>query len=264
MTSSASNPAIQAFVDGLGEHSQIGEVHITAHEGRFELRHVKDREETASKLSPCSIQDLREVVATDTNSSFRPLKSSPDLRRGWTAAASTEETLWEILNVIYPGAIGDWFAQKQASTKPTSYQEFVGRQSGMYRGASKLSSIETQNLVAGCCSQQHCLKKRMWTTEGEPQRDDSTITPLLCREPCQLLLELARRTSKMLQEPQVSLELPQSEATALISILKQAGDSSKPVDRIADFSSALNPRRLDLLARRIESQFPRQTEELGE
>ncbi len=267
MTSRASNPAIQAFVRGLSEHPQIGEVLITAKnsgEDCFELRHIDDREEKATALIPCTTEDLREIVATDPQGNFRPLKSSPDLRRGWIAKASTESALWELLNILYPGAIGDWYAQQHQGSRPTSYPDFVGRQSGMYRGASQLSPLETRSLVAGCCSERHCLKQRLWTTEGEATHDASQDLPLLCREPCQLLLELARRTSKMLQEPQVSIELPRSEATALMTILKEQLKRGKPTDRIADFSSPLNPRRIDHLTRRIEQQFPGQTEELGE
>jgi hypothetical protein len=265
MPPSPRNPAIQAFIDSLQKGNRFGQTVIITHDDEYEIRHYLDESQSADSLQTCSSDELREIVATDTNQEFRPLKSAPDLRRGWRTWCSTPEDLWARLNTIYPGAIGDAFAVSESGTaKIVSYRSFVGRQSGMYRGASKLSQSEADRLATTCCSSRHCIKERLWRIEETPNPPILNQPKLVCLEPCQILLELARRESKSKQEPSLNFELRKNEALALLENLKTLGVNSATNQRTADFSNSHNPRRIDLLRDRIESQFTRQTEELGE
>lgn len=264
MTLPPANPAILAFIETLGKKAQIGQVLIQCSEGAFELRHQLDEGLAASDLESVSEKQLADLVSTNLAGAFRPLKSAPDLRQGWRAISKGPNQLWKHLNLIYPGAVGDWFRQRTAPTSHLSYREFVGRQSGMYRGASRLAEKEADQLSQACCSDKHCLKERLWSIEPEATAK-TAASFLLCREPCQLLLELARRMSKSKQENVIKIELPKSEAEALIEILRQnANQASHPDQRIADFSKPDNPRRLNLLIQALESQFARQKEDLRE
>ena len=265
MPPSPRNPAIQAFIESLGTGNQLGQTLILAKNEGYEIRHHIDKGQPADSLRTCSTNELREIVATDIREEFRPLKSAPDLRNGWRTWCSTPEDLWTRLNIIYPGAIGDAFAVSESgAAKIVSYQNFVGRQSGMYRGAAKLSEDAANRLATTCCSSKHCIKERLWRFNEIPPLPNSSQPKLVCLEPCQILLELARRESKSGQEPTFNFELKKNEALALLDILRNLGVNSTTNQRTADFTHSQNPRRIDLLKDRIESQFTRQTKDLGE
>jgi hypothetical protein len=265
MPPSPRNPAIQAFIKSLGTGDQLGQIIIQAKNDGYEIRHHIDQSQPADSLSTCSMDELREIVATDISEEFRPLKSAPDLRNGWRIWCSTPEDLWTRLHIIYPGAIGDAFAaSKSGAAKIVSYQDFVGRQSGMYRGAAKLSEEAANRLATACCSSKHCIKERLWRFKEIPPLPDLSQPKLICLEPCQILLELARRESKSEQEPTFNFELKKNESLALLEILSNLEAKSTPNQRTADFNHSHNSRRVDLLRDRIKSQFTRQTKELGE
>ena len=259
------NPAILAFIKAMGEKSQIGQVLIEAGQTGFELRHHQDGSLPQSDLITCTELELRDYIALDDLGEFRPLKSAPDLRRGWRSVSSSPNQLWEQLNILYPGAVGDWYRQMNQPSSHGSYRAFVGRQSGMYRGASRLKQEEAATLTEACCSAKHCLKDRVWSIEPDDAAHPAESF-LICREPCQLLLELARRLSKTKQEETIQFELPKSEAEALLKVLEDSSprSSSASGQRIADFSSPSNPRRVDLLRQTLHSQFTRQKKVLGE
>ena len=265
MLPSPRNPAIQAFIASLGKGNRLGQTIILAKNDGFEIRHYTDESRPADTLNTCEADELREIVAIDANEEFRPIKAAPDLRNGWRTWCSNPEDLWTRLNIIYPGAIGDAFAVSNSeAAKIVSYKSFVSRQSGMYRGASKLSKDEADRLAATCCSSKHCIKERLWRFNEVPPLPDSSKPKLVCLEPCQILLELARRESKSRQEPAFNFELKKNDALALLEILRNPGANSTTDRRTANFSNTQNPRRIDLIRDRIESQFTRQTENLGE
>ena len=83
MPPSPRNPAIQAFIKSLGTGDQLGQIIIQAKNDGYEIRHHIDQNQPADSLRTCSIDELREIIATDISEEFRPLKSAPDLRNGW-------------------------------------------------------------------------------------------------------------------------------------------------------------------------------------
>lgn len=261
---SSPNPAIQAFVDALDVETPFGQAIIRRDGEGFILQHQDDRNSAAEDLTPKTREELRQLVNNEDNGQFRPLKSAPNLKRHWIAQANSLTELWDLLNVLYPGAVGDWYSHRTDPTATVPYEEFVGRQSGMYRGAAKLSPDQAHSVAISCCDDRHCLKTRLWLTAHESSATVSNVPSLLCLEPCQILLELARRTFKTTQEPQVTLTLPQSEIESLLQNLDTLAAVPDPLRRTADLAAPQNPRRIDLLRQRISTQFPRQSEEICE
>ncbi len=260
------HPALNAFCQFPEKELQLGQILIIPleDEERYEIRHASDRNASLEDLQNCNSSELRGWVATDALGRFRPLKSAPSLRRGWRHECDRASGLWEALSIIYPGAIGDWFASQREPSPLVSFRSFVDRQTGMYRGAAKLSRTEAEQLTAVCCADRHCLKSRYWPIETEDPPPSPPESRLVCLEPCQLLLELARRRAKTALEPTLTFKLPKSEAQSIIEALKTLAKESSADHRVADFSDPQNPRRLHLLLDQLESQFPRQTEAKGE
>lgn len=265
MPSPPANPGIQNLIQELGLQNRFGQISILVRDKGYEIRHYLDENKTADSLRTCTKEELRDIVANDANAEFRPLKSAPDLITGWRTVGFSSDDLWDLLNIIYPGAIGNSYAVTNEGPKHiVSYRCFVDRQSGMYRGASKLTENEVEQLTSTCCSPKHCIKQRLWGYKEPDQAPGTGLPRLLCIEPCQIVLELARREAKSKQEPSITLQLNKTETLALLDILKGQQTDSPPEQRAADFSDSKNPRRIDLLRARIKSQFTRQTEDLGE
>ena len=260
----SANPAVQAFAATFDAETPFGQLLIRRDGDAFTLQHQDDSEVANDNLIPKSREDLRQLVNNEENGQFRPLKSAPNLQRQWIAHASSLTELWDLLNIVYPGAIGDWYDYRTNPTATVSYEDFVGRQSGMYRGAAKLPPERSKSVAKACCADRHCLKTRLWRTASEASVAPSNEPALLCLEPCQILLELARRTFKTSQEPQVNLTLPQSEVESLLQDLDKLAAIPDPQRRTADLASSQNPRRIDLLRQLIGAQFPRQSEEMCE
>ena len=267
MNASQGNPAIKAFINSIGPQGRFGQLSIIKGADEFEVRHIEDEQRPQDSVQVCSLAQLRERVATDSKQRFRPLKSAPTLRSGWRSTCAGPTELWDLLNIVYPGAVGTWYAtstnQAEPASPAVSYREFVGRQSGMYRGASQLTDLEAEEVATACCARSHCLKRRLWTIHEQSPLPTESAPQLVCLEPCQLVLELARRESKTKQEAEIRWDLRKSEAKYLLEYLNTNQSQGEP-DRVADFDSTSNPRRLDLLINRLESQFTRQTKNLRE
>jgi hypothetical protein len=190
------NPPLPAFVAGLETESVFGQVWIRRRERGFELRHVADRESDPATLRLLGEDDIRPLAQFTARGAFRPLKSAPDLQRGWRATARDEESLGAALNQLYPGAVADWFAAQAPLPPVTSYREFTGRQTGMYRITTRLDDAAAGAVIQACCHVDLCLKRRLWTVDGLPPDPPAAKSALVCLEPCAILLESARKTAR--------------------------------------------------------------------
>ncbi len=258
------NPAIAAFIESLAPARTFAQITVSRRTESFELRHCQDAETPAGQLKLLPPKELRDWVAKDGSGRFRPLHSAPDLCPGWRCLAASASALWDILNILYPGGIGDWHAARQRQQTIVNYRDFAVRQSGMFRIAARLSDSQAQRAANACCADRHCLKQRLWSTTENPssQTRDLKEPALVCLEPCPLLLELARRSFKLDRSQSVSLELPEEEIGVLLQALDCLSQENRASLRTADFSAPANPRRLGLLRERITAQLPQQKQEV--
>ena len=257
-----SNPAVAAFIETLRPARIFGQVAVARRKEQYEVRHRNDDETPAGQLELLFAKELRDRLSQDAAGRFRPLRSAPDLPDGWRAVASSFEDLWQILNAIYPGALGDWHAFRQRKKNAVSFPEFAARQSGMFRVVARLNGKQAQRVADACCDKRLCLKRRLWSAaENREANPPSNLAEpgLVCLEPCPLFLELARRSVKLSQAKSLSLQISGEESGLLLQALDrlaQENTENPGCLRTADFANPANPRRIRLLRAQIAAQLP--------
>lgn len=257
-----SNPAFTQFLNSFENEIVLGQVCLRRIEGdTFELRHQADAMAETSALRLLAVDELRALAQTTATGAFRPLKSAPNLQRGWRVRASGKEEFERALHHLYPGSIADWFAAGSPNPPVTNYREFTGRQSGMYRVTTLLSDRQAAQMIQACCHVDFCLKRRLWTVAGLDPDSTGRKSMIPCLEPCAVLLEFARKTIRIEQEDKIPEQLSSSEWETLRDLLELAlADTSTPLSpsnhsREADFNVPSNPRRRRLLLEKIEKQL---------
>jgi len=183
----------------------IGEILLRAD---FTLRHADDR--SADDLDifndPCA---AREIARYDAQGNYRPLKTAPNLKRGWLLQAGSVETMELALEFFYPAALGLWASYLKGSLHPTSFRETLSRQTGMYRVTQLLTDTQAEQLVAQSCNSENgCLRTILWKMNSEQPVTSLPISklilddlpsdriPLICRELCNLVVAAARPIAK--------------------------------------------------------------------
>ncbi len=244
-----SNPALEAFLETVKPELIFAQVRIRRQRGGFELSHVDDETPEAA-LNEVASTDARMIAQYDANRAYRPLRSAPDLRRGWRVLIKDSEELWEVMNQLYPGALGDWFAVLRRQGRVTHYREFVDRQTGMYRITAMLTDSQAARVTRSCCAARFCLKRRCWTVEGLAPDAAPEKSLIPCLEPCAVLLEFARKGMRMEQREKVELALSLEELESLSSALERAINEPANV-RAADLDAVDNPRRLQWVLEKI-------------
>ena len=245
------NPAVQAFVERIGNELVFAQVWICRTGKRYELRHVADRNVATERLESVPPDELRALAQSTASGAFRPLKSAPNLRTGWHLVAHDDTELEGALNQLYPGAIADWHATQSPAPPVTHYREFTGRQTGMYRITTMLSDADAGRVIQACCHATLCLKQRLWTVEElapDPAGEKSLIP---CLEPCAVLLEFARKVMRLEQEDKLNAELSLDELATIRAALETALGHPVTGAREADFNSQNNPRRLRLILEKL-------------
>lgn len=188
--------------------ARLGEVAIRAEGSGFVLRHVEDA--AASKLEIFrEAEDARQLALHDAEGNYRPLKTAPNLRRGWELRLSDLAALRRALDYFYPAMLGVLLDYRTAGLAPMPLRETLGRQTGMYAVTRRLTDDQAQQLIGAFCrSDGGCLKKILWPIEpGKPiealppaKFDPAEVTPgelpLLCHEACNLLVAKAREVVK--------------------------------------------------------------------
>jgi len=120
-------------------------------EGRDDLQISRDPE------------DAIEIAKYDDSGKYRPLKTAPNLRRGWRLELATVEELARALDYFYPGRLAVFAAWKSGQLKTTPLRQTLDRQSGLYRVAAKISDSQIDDLVATFCrSDGGCLRTILW------------------------------------------------------------------------------------------------------
>jgi hypothetical protein len=238
------NPALSAFLAAFETELTFGQVWIRRRERGFELRHVADKDCDPATLRLLGENDIRPLAQFTDRGAFRPLRSAPNLQCGWRAMPSGAETLGAALNQLYPGAVADWFAAQAPQPPVTSYREFTGRQTGMYRITTHLDDAAAGAVIRACCHKDFCSKRRLWTVDGLPPDAPAAKSLIPCLEPCAILLEFARKMARVAQDekaqpPPGPAEIARRRAEAEAAL-------QHPDDTVAesDFDAPANPRRL--------------------
>jgi hypothetical protein len=235
---------------------ELAQVRVRRDTNGWELRHVDDASLDTTSLQAVSIADLRTVAQHTASGAFRPLKSAPDLKRGWTARASSPEELNEALDRLYPGAVADWFAARAGTPPVTHYREFTARQTGMYRVTTMLDDAQAAAMIRAACDRRFCLKRRLWSVEGLDADAEGAKSVIPCLEPCAMLLEFARKAARLAQEETLPLRLGTAEWESVRHALQTMLDGGAEPVRIGDVGSPANPRRVALLLEKISAAIP--------
>jgi DR2241 stabilising domain/4Fe-4S iron-sulfur cluster binding domain len=130
--------------------------------GGFVVSH-RDDESLDQLQTYRDAEDAVKIARYDDAGKYRPLKTAPNLRHGWLLQLATVEELRHALDYFYPGRLAVFAAWKSAYLKTTVLRETLGRQSGMYRVAAKISDQQINDLVADFCrSDGGCLRTILW------------------------------------------------------------------------------------------------------
>ena len=215
-----SQPLLQALV--AENVSRIGQLEIVSCDGGFTLCHRDDV--GRNDLRNGEIDDAFEIAKFDEAENYRPLKTAPNLRRGWKIFARDLLQVEQVIDAIYPGRLAVLHAFKAGHLATTSLRETLNRQSGMYRVAAKISDKQIDELIGNFCrSDGGCLRTILWKRDASdksassklpPEKFDPTVdqylspkkprpatavtgsVPLLCQEACNLLIAEARKVVK--------------------------------------------------------------------
>jgi hypothetical protein len=177
-------------------------------------------------------EDAIEIARYDDLGNYRPLKTAPNLRHGWRMKLERSDELRRALDHFYPGRLAVLVAWQRDRLRTTPLRETLDRQSGMYRVAARISDTQVDDLVADFCrSNGGCLRAILWKRDGggaiastklPTQKFDPTwdqvqaldgsqssifakatadkavpaTVPLLCQEPCNLLVAACRKVVK--------------------------------------------------------------------
>jgi sirohydrochlorin cobaltochelatase len=189
--------------------------------GGFVVSHREDEARNQLKTHR-DAEDAIEIAKYDDAGNYRPLKTAPNLRRGWQLKLATVEELRRALDYFYPGRLAVFAAWKSGNLKTTPLLETLNRQSGMYRVAAKISEPQVNDVVADFCrSDSGCARTILWKRDRngtiastklpeekfDPAFDqaaacsrrpvgEAATVSLLCQEACNLLVAECRKVVK--------------------------------------------------------------------
>ena len=222
--------SIEEIFNGFAAPFCFGQILVTKREGAgFVLLH-RDDESLDQLQTYQDAENAIEIAKYDDAGNYRPLKTAPNLRHGWRLELATVEELRRALDYFYPSRLAVFAAWKSGYLKTTALRETLDRQSGMYRAAAKISDPQINDLVADFCrSDSGCLRTILWKRDrngviastklpkekfdpvcdqvtaacsrrpagdARASHSEAATVPLLCQEPCNLLVAECRKVVK--------------------------------------------------------------------
>ncbi len=198
---------------------RIGEILILEKNGGFTLVHHADGENATGLEIFTRPEDARAISQYDAAGKYRPLKTEPDLKRGWELRLQNIRELHEALDFFYPAMLGVWLAHREGKLIPVHFRETAARQSGMYDVVKKISDAQTDALAGDFCkSNGRCIKTILWkidsstpltklhvdkfNLQSEQIPSAGQSIPLLCSEACNLFVAAARNVVRKPREAQ--------------------------------------------------------------
>jgi len=208
-------PLEKALAAVLSDHTRFGQIFIQRTEsGGFVLCHRDDKNVRDLEIFRKG-DDALEIARYDDGGKYRPLKTAPNLRHGWRLEVVDLGELRRALDGFYPGRLAMLAARTENRLGTTPMRETLGRQSGMYRIAAKISDKQIDDVVGNFCkSDGGCLRTILWKRDAQgaipstslpPKKFDpghdqtgrgQNAIPLLCQEPCNLLVAECRKAVK--------------------------------------------------------------------
>jgi hypothetical protein len=209
----------------------------------YSLRHAEDA--LASDLSVSEDpRAAREIAKLTEGGQYRPLKSSPNLRRGWELRVPDAHALVVAMNYLYPAGVVHWYLHREGRLPLTSFRENAARQSGIYKRVQRLSDEGVLDAARACCDDEVCLKRTLWDVEEETLLEvDRGEGEIPCPEPCSLFVSFARRIRLFERESDAS-GLSPSEREDLAALVEAAATGEVDFAREAEFEEPLNERRM--------------------
>jgi len=214
------NSIERAFQAALTDRFHFGQILVQKTNGSFVLSHRDDEVRTGLQTFRYE-EDAVEIAKYDDAGNYRPLKTAPNLRHGWRLELATLPELKRALDYFYPGRLAVFLAWKTGHLQTTELRETLLRQSGMYRVAAKIVDEQINDVVGDFCrSDGGCLRTILWKRDRggtisstklpaekfDPSHDQAAgprsattgrVIPLLCQEPCNLLVAECRKVVKM-------------------------------------------------------------------
>ncbi len=193
-------------------------------------------------------RDAREISKLTEGGEYRPLKSAPNLRRGWLLHVADEKELATAMNYLYPASATHWHLQREGRLEVTHYRQNAARQSGIYKRVQALTDEGVQDAASACCEDAVCLKKTLWNVdENLPLTLDRGAGELPCPEPCSIFVSFARRVRLFEREKKRDLDaigLSPSEKEDIGALVEAAAGGRVDFAREAEFEEPLNERRM--------------------
>lgn len=245
----AAREAFASWVEEAGDEGRVfGEVRVTGVEdGRYVLRHAEDAQAAGLDVHE-DPRSAREISKTTEAGEYRPLKSSPNLRRGWELRVIGARDLAVAMNLLYPAGIVHWHLHREGRLQTTSYRENAARQSGIYKRVQRLSDEGVQDAARACCEDAVCLKKTLWDVDSEtPLAMERGGGEIPCPEPCSVFVSFARRVRLFEREKKRDLDaigLSPTEKEDLAALVEAAATGRVDFAREAEFEKPLNERRM--------------------
>jgi len=205
----APHSAIQASLSRWLQEGRdsIGEIAITANaDGTFTLCHIADRGKDGLEAHH-EAGAARILAQYDADGAFRPLHSTPTLRRGWRLDLATIEELRLALDFFHPAALGMAHAFETEKLTAVPLREVLGRQTGMYAFTNTITDAQAHAMVGRCCADKNCLRRILWPlAPGQPLEGAAAVKtrpnhapgaiPLLCIEACTHVVSAARKIAR--------------------------------------------------------------------
>jgi hypothetical protein len=243
-----SRAAFAAWVDANPVGRIFGQVLVRPMPpGGYSLRHRDDADTEGLGL----YQDpraAREIAKLTEARDYRPLKSSPNLRRGWELRVGDARQLAIAMNYLYPAGFVHWHLYREGRLQTTDFRENAARQSGIYKRVQRLSDRGVQDAARACCEDAVCLKKTLWNVDEEtPLAMARGEGELPCPEPCSVFVSFARRVRLFEREEQRDPDaagLSPSEREDLAALVEAAATGEVKFAREAEFEEPLNERRM--------------------
>ena len=213
----------------------------------YALRHLDDADANGLRVYE-DPRAAREIAKLTEAGEYRPLKSSPNLRRGWELRVEDARALATAMNYLYPAGVVHWYLHRKERLEITSFRQNAARQSGIYKRIQRLSDEGVQDAARACCEDAVCLKKTLWEVdEGTPLAMDRGSGEIPCPEPCSVFVSFARRVRLFEREKKRDLDaigLSPSEKEDLAALVEAASTGEVRFAREAAFEEPLNERRM--------------------
>ncbi|HZY66030.1 MAG: hypothetical protein M3N10_08235 [Actinomycetota bacterium] len=243
-----SREAFAAWVDEAPEGRKFAQVLVRrAEPSGYRLCHIDDAVAEGLKLCE-SPREAREISKLTEEGEYRPLKSAPNLRRGWLLRVADEKELATAMNYLYPAALVHWHLHREGELEITHYRQNAARQSGIYKRVQALTDEGVQDAARACCEDAVCLKKTLWDVDEElPLEMNRGEGEIPCPEPCSIFVSFARRIRLFEREKKRDLDaigLSPSEKADLAALVEAAATGEVEFAREAEFEEPLNERRM--------------------